>query len=79
MSIERTDYGAIPDEDALEILAEIPSDIPEWAQTIIAQQVTMQATFNQILTICEALQQEAGPIIDSLSRSPMLRMLTGGK
>ena len=68
------------------VLEPLPEDAPEWAHVIERNQRAIASGVNQtnaaigrILDIADGVKDQVGPLIDSLSSSPMIRMMTGGK
>lgn len=57
----------------------LPADAPEWAHVLYRQQVQIMETMNATMRTIDAAAAEITPLVDSLSSSPMVRMLGGGK
>ena len=49
--------------------------LPVWAETLAANQATMSSTLADILSRIDTVTGEIKPLVDSLAKSPMLKML----
>jgi len=86
MTIAPLDDGDIAGSFVAVVLEPIPEDAPDWARVMHGNMASLASGINQtntsisrILDIADSIKDQVGPLIDSLSSSPMIRMITGGK
>ena len=56
----------------------LPADAPEWAVTLNENIGVIVSAMNQTMASVDTIAREVAPMVDSLSNSPLIRMI-GGK
>lgn len=68
----------VPDMPEKLSIAELPDGAPDWAVTLNDNIRTIAETMNSTMVTIDAIATEVQPMVDSLTKSPILKMF-GGK
>ena len=61
------------------VIAPLPDDAPDWAHVLNANVGTIASTMNQTMATIDTIASEVQPMVDGLTKHPMLKMMFGGK
>ena len=68
----------IPATPAPLVIKPLPDDAPDWAHILNENVGTIASVMNQTMVTIDGIAVEVQPMVDSLTKSPILKMF-GGK